>query len=67
MISCSQNLTNMNWINSWKTGNKKNKINLTIRIGVFTLLELKSCAFCSDSKCCKDNFRFIIFNFGFEI
>ena len=57
----------MNWINSWKTGNKKNKINLTIRIGVFTLLELKSCAFCSDSKCCKDNFRFIIFNFGFEI
>jgi len=57
----------MNWINSWKSGNKKNKIDLTLRFGVFTLLELKFCAFCSNSKCCKNSFRFIILNFGFEI
>jgi hypothetical protein len=49
----------MNWINSWKEGNKKNIIDFTLRFGVFTLLELKWNPSVS--------FRFLILNFGFEI
>ena len=36
----------INWINSWRTGNKKNKIDFTLRLGFLTLFELKFCAFC---------------------
>ena len=49
----------MNIINSWKEGNKKNIIDFTIRLGVFTLLELKWNP--------GVNFRFLILNFGFEL
>ena len=28
----------MNWINSWKEGNKKEKYNIEIRLGTFTIL-----------------------------
>ena len=49
----------MNFINSWKEGNKKNIIDFTLRFGVLTLLELK----CNPGK----SFRFLILNFGFEI
>ena len=49
----------MNWINSWREGNKKNKIEFTCRFGVITLLELKWNP--------KVSFRFILLNFGFEI
>ena len=54
----------MNWINSWKQGNKKEKYNIEVRLGTFTLLEVKYCA-CSEKKCAK--FRMIMLNFGFEI
>jgi hypothetical protein len=57
----------INWINSWRTGNKKNKVDLTIRFGWLTLFELKFCAFCDKDECCKNYFRLMILNFGFEI
>jgi len=54
----------VNWINSWKSGNKKNKYNITLRLGKITLFELDFCL-CSEEDCRK--FRFILLNFGFEI
>ena len=54
----------MNWINSWKQGNKKEKYNIEVRLGTFTLLEIKYCA-CSEKKCAQ--FRMIVLNLGFEI
>jgi ABC-type uncharacterized transport system YnjBCD substrate-binding protein len=54
----------MNWINSWKEGNKKEKYNIEVRLGKLTLLEMKYCA-CSEMKCAK--FRMMLFNFGFEM
>ena len=33
----------INWINSWKKGNKKNKIDFTLRFGWLTIFELKWC------------------------
>ena len=49
----------MNWINSWREGNKKNIVDFTFRFGVFTLLELNWNP--------GVNFRFIVLNFGFEL
>jgi len=59
----------MNFINSWKKGNKKNKINISLRFGILTILEFYLCA---STSCRKENnqckrFRFMILNFGFEI
>ena len=54
----------MNFINSWKKGNKKAKYEIAIRLGRITLLELNFCA-CAEKKCSR--FRFMIMNFGFEI
>ena len=49
----------MNWINSWREGNKKNIVDFTFRFGVITLLELN----CDPKK----SFRLIVLNFGFEL
>ena len=49
--------TGINWINSWSASNKKNVIEINIRIGKLTLLQLET----------NKTFRFIIFNLGFEI
>ena len=49
----------MNFINSWREGNKKNIINFTFRFGVITLLEIKWNPGVS--------FRFLILNFGIEL
>ena len=54
----------MNWINSWKQGNKKEKYNIEIRLGTFTILEMKFCA-CAEKECSR--FRMIVLNLGFEI
>ena len=54
----------MNWINSWQEGNKKEKYNIEIRLGTFTILEIKYCA-CTEKKCTR--FRMMLFNLGFEI
>jgi hypothetical protein len=58
----------INWINSWKKGNKKNKIDFTLRFGWLTIFELKWCLVtCKPEDCCKNNFRIMVLNFGFEI
>ncbi len=49
----------MNFINSWREGNKKNIINFTFRFGKITILELKWNP--------NINFRFLILNFGIEL
>ena len=54
----------MNFINSWNTGNKKEKYNIEIRLGRLTLLEIKFCA-CANAECSK--FRLIVLNLGFEM
>ena len=54
----------MNWINSWKQGNKKEKYNIEVRLGKFTILEMKLCA-CAEMECSR--FRMIVLNLGFEI
>ena len=54
----------INWINSWKSGNKKNRFNITLRLGKISIFELDICP-CNEKGCRK--FRFMIFNFGFEI
>ncbi len=51
-------MSNFNFINSWREGNKKNIINFTLRFGVITLFELKW----NPTK----SFRLILLNFGFE-
>jgi hypothetical protein len=65
----------IDWINSWKSGNKKNKYSVTIRLGKLTLFEIKIC-FCGRIKiksmktkkyvkCSK--FRFMVLNLGFQL
>ena len=49
----------MNWINSWREGNKKNIVDFTLRFGVLTLFELKWNP--------GIKFRLLILNFGVEI
>ncbi len=57
----------MNWINSWKKGNKKNKLDIKLRFGTLTIFEFYLCL----NSCEKDNeckrCRLMILNFGFEI
>ena len=51
---------NMNWINSWAKGNKKDSIyEISIRVGRITVLQL----YCNPGV----EHRFMILNFGFEI
>lgn len=59
----------MNWINSWKAGNKKEKYEINIRIGTLTLLEIMfcPCSMCENEKAYCAKFRFMLFNLGFEI
>ena len=50
----------INWINSWRTGNKKDTIyEICIRLGRFTILDI----YCNPGV----EHRFIVLNFGFEI
>ena len=56
----------MNFINSWKKGNKKEKYQITIRLGRLTILEIDACLFCDKESCCSNKVRFILLNFGFE-
>jgi len=56
----------MNWINSWGKGNKKEKYEVSLRLGRLTVLEIRLCLFCS-KECNCNRVRFMILNFGFEI
>lgn len=50
----------MNFINSWKKGNKKGNIyDISIRLGRLTVLEIH----CNLGR----EYRFILLNFGFEL
>ena len=55
----------IDWINSWGKGNKKEKYELSFRLGRLTIIEIKLCAFCTECSGAKN--RFIILNFGFEV
>ena len=50
----------INWINSWKSSNKKNKIDFTFRFGWLTIWEIKWCASCKPEDCCKNKFRLML-------
>ena len=54
-----ENNMKINWINSWREGNKKNIVDLTFRFGTLTLFELKWNP--------RVSFRLILLNFGFEL
>ena len=58
----------INWINSWTSGNKKDRYELTFRISTLTIFELMFCPCwkCENKGTCP-RFRFMILNFGFEI
>lgn len=57
----------INWINSWKAGNKKDRYELALRISTLTVFELMFCpCWKCEKKSCK-RFRFMILNLGFEI
>jgi len=58
----------INWINSWRSGNKKDKYEIALRISTLTVFELMFCPCwnCGNKGTCP-RFRFMIINFGFEI
>ena len=56
----------INWINGFNTTNKKEKYKLELRIGTFTVLEIKACLFC-EKGCSSKKFRLMICNLGFEL
>ena len=56
----------INWVNSWKAGNKKEKYEISLRLGVVTIFQIKACLFCK-SGCKNKRFRFMVLNFGFEV
>jgi hypothetical protein len=56
----------INWINGFKPGNKKEKYEISFRLGTFTVLEIKVCL-CSKEDCSCAKFRFMICNLGFEL
>jgi hypothetical protein len=51
-------MKNINFINSWREGNKKNIIDFTLRFGILTILEMNW----NPTK----SFRLIILNLGFQ-
>ena len=56
----------INWIDGYAAGNKKQKYEITFRLGTFTVLEIKACLFC-ETGCSKKRFRLMLFNLGFEL
>jgi len=56
----------IDWINGYKPGNKKEKYEVTFRLGTFTVLEIKVCL-CSKKECGCAKFRLMVCNLGFEL
>jgi len=54
----------MDFINSWKSSNKKNKLNICIRLGKITLFEIFYNSKCNSENCLK--FRIMLFNIGVQ-
>ena len=59
----------INWVNSWRSGNKKDRYELALRISTLTVFELMLCPCwkCDNKKGSWARFRLMILNFGFEI
>ena len=59
----------INWINSWRSGNKKDRYELALRISTLTIFELMFCPCwkCDNKKKSCKRFRFMLLNLGFEI
>ena len=60
----------VNWINSWRWGNKKNKINVSLRLGKLTVLEIRFSILTTltgGGKKSQLKVRFIVLNFGFQL
>jgi len=59
----------MNFINSYKSTNKKEKYSIEIRIGTMTLFEITFCPCdtCASKKKSCPKFRLMLLNLGFEI
>ena len=56
----------MNFINSWKKGNKKAKYEFAIRLVRITVFEIQFCACaCTEDGC--PRLRMMLLNFGFEM
>ena len=55
----------MDFINSWKSSNKKNKLNICIRLGKITLFEIFYNSKCNSSENCL-KFRIMLFNIGVQ-
>ena len=56
----------INWINGYAAGNKKQKYEITFRLGTFTVLEIKACLFC-EKECSSKRFRFMLLNLVFQM
>ena len=58
----------INWINSWKAGNKKEVYEINFRLGTWTIFEIMFCPcwVCKNKGKCT-RFRLMILNFGLEI
>ena len=56
----------INWINGFKAGNKKEKYEISFRLGTFTVLEIKVCLSCKED-CTSKKFRLMVLNLGFEM
>ena len=54
----------VNWINGFNAGNKKEKYSLTLRLGTFTVFELKVSPYIAPNGTV---LRFMVMNLGFEI
>jgi len=54
----------IDWINSWKPGNKKKKFKVSIRLG---LIDVVYIGVWVDVKSKKLKVRFMLLNYGFEI
>ncbi len=54
----------IDWIDSWKPGNKKKKFRVSIRLGLIDVIYV-SVWVCAKTK--KHKLRFMLLNYGFEI
>ena len=49
----------IDWINSWNAGNKKEKYEISFRLGTVTVFQIKACLFC-EAECKDKRFRLMV-------
>lgn len=57
----------INWINGFNATNKKEKYEVSFRLGTFTVLEIRVCICSSTRECECSRFRLMVCNLGFEL